>query len=124
MFSRHVRIYDGLYDLFGREGWGRPHAGVTMANMCPYGLDELFFDLLRVRSVGFRRGEVDARLGEFRTGWDRRIGALARSKLTGAQHERYLALIALTAMAGPIGARRSKSYAGAPGKSMEERGAE
>jgi beta-glucosidase len=96
MLSRYVKVYDGLYDLFGRKGWGTPHVGFTLATMCPYELDKLLFDILRLRSFGVERKDAAAKLREFRAAFNTRINTLAKSKLNDEQYARYLGLVELT----------------------------
>ncbi len=89
MFSRYVQVYDGLYDLFERKGWGEPHVGFTIASLCVYELDRFFADVLRLRSSGIERAHAEQHIHELRAAWYDRITALARSKLTEPQFKVY-----------------------------------
>jgi beta-glucosidase len=89
MFSRYVRVYDGLYDLFEREGWGTPHVGFTIASMCFYELDKLFADVVRLRSFGASRAQAETQVDACRAAWYERMDPLARSKLNDEQYRHY-----------------------------------
>ena len=84
--------YDGLHDRFEAKGWGTPHIGFTVASMCAYEMDKIFFDLLRVRQHGIEKDAIDEGMEEFRSAWYRRIDPLARSKLTDRQYQAWKGL--------------------------------
>jgi beta-glucosidase/6-phospho-beta-glucosidase/beta-galactosidase len=96
MLSRYVRVYDGIHDLFERKGWGSAQVGVTSASVCAYELDKFILDLLRYRTFGVKRENVDLAFSEFQNDWNKRIGILAKSKLTDAQFDQYMGFIGLT----------------------------
>ena len=97
MLSHYIRAYDGIYDLFEVRGWGEPHVGFTIANLCPYEFDKQLSDLVRLRSYGVKREDVAEKIGELRAAWRERMDDLARSQLTDAQYARYLQHISMTA---------------------------
>ncbi len=97
MLAHYIKAYDGLYDLFERRGWGAPHVGFTIANLCAYEFDKQLDDLVRLRSWGVGREGAAAKIAECRVAWRTRMDDLARSQLTDAQFDRYLGMITLTA---------------------------
>lgn len=94
LFSRYVKIYDGLHDMFEQKGWGEVQVGFSIASMCMYSIDKIFLDLMRVRTMRVKRSEVDRKLAECRRAWYRRIDPLARRKLTFRHQLAYKAMVA------------------------------
>jgi 6-phospho-beta-galactosidase len=90
LFSSYVKIYDGLYDLYNQKGWDDPNIGFGIADHCPYELDRLYYDLMRVRTFNIEQSEVDEKLMKYKETWNKRIGKLAQKKLTKNQYEAYL----------------------------------
>jgi beta-glucosidase len=101
MLSRYVKAYDGLHDLFDRNGWGVPNVGFTIASLCPYEFDKQLDDLLRLRSWGVAREDAAAKIAECKAAWRGRVDDLARSQLTDEQFDRYLKQIETTAELRP-----------------------
>jgi beta-glucosidase/6-phospho-beta-glucosidase/beta-galactosidase len=101
LLSRYIRIYDGLYDLFERLGWGEPHLGFTLGSQAPYEIDRQMSDVLRLRTWGVPREGVATAMAGYRDRWAGRIGDLARSQLSSAQFARYEERIATFAAALP-----------------------
>ena len=91
--SRYVKAYDRLYDLFEMRGWGQPHVGFTLGSQAPYEIDRLWPDILRLRTRGVARQDVASAMSAYRDSWVARINDLARSQLSDAQYERYVAQI-------------------------------
>ena len=89
ILSRHIRIYDGLHDLFARKGWPTPRVGFGTASAIEYEHDRLFLDIARLRSSGVRRERTGEWLARQREAWDTRMDALARAKLTDEQYAAY-----------------------------------
>lgn len=96
MLSHYIMAYDRLYDLFENKGWGAPHVGFTIANMCQYEFDKQLDDLVRLRSWGVKREDAPAKIAECRAAWYTRMDDLAKSQLTDEQYERYLQTTAMT----------------------------
>jgi len=104
MLSHYVKAYDGLYALFERNNWGHPHVGVTVANNYAYEMDKLFYDIVRIRSFGVRKTDVENKVAEYRSVWYNRMNELAKSKLTDLQFERYKEYVSTTQQALPVSA--------------------
>ncbi len=96
MLSHYIMAYDRLYDLFEAKGWGTPHVGFTIANLCAYEMDKQLDDLVRLRSWGVKREDVSAKIAECRAVWRRRMDELAKSQLTDEQYDRYIQMITMT----------------------------
>ncbi len=97
MLSHYIRAYDGVYDAFEQRGWGEPHVGFTIANLCAYEMDKQLDDLVRLRSWGVSREDAPAKIAACRAAWRGRMDDLGMSQLTGEQYGRYEAMIAMTA---------------------------
>lgn len=93
LFSSYVKIYDGLYDLYEEKEWDDPHVGFGIADHCPYELDRMYYDIMRVRTFNIEQSEVDQKLMKYKETWNKRIGLLGKKKLTKNQYERYLKYI-------------------------------
>jgi beta-glucosidase len=87
--SAHVRIYDGIKDLYEARGWPEPKVGFGTASKSAYEFDKLFLDLVRVRSWGIERDDVAAFLDARRSDWNARLGSLARRQLPDDQFLHY-----------------------------------
>ncbi|HEX5333137.1 MAG TPA: family 1 glycosylhydrolase [Cellulomonas sp.] len=87
--SAHVRIYDGIKDLYEERGWPEPQVGFGTASKSAYELDKLFLDMVRLRSWGIAQDDVAAFLEERRTAWDERLSGLARRQLPDDQFAYY-----------------------------------
>jgi 6-phospho-beta-galactosidase len=90
LFSSYVKIYDGLYKLYNDNGWSDPHVGFGIADHCPYELDKIYYDLMRIRTYKIEKSEVDEKLALYKDTWNKRIEQLARKKLKKTQYEAYL----------------------------------
>ena len=101
MLSRYVRVYDGLYDLFERRGWGAPHIGYTLGSQAPYEIDRQMSDILRLRTRDVPRDAVPEAVAGYRDRWVSRVDDLARSQLSDAQFGRYQERVAAFAAALP-----------------------
>ena len=97
MLSHYIKAYDGIYDLFERKGWGTPHVGFTIANLCAYEFDKQLDDLVRLRSWGVARADAAAKIAECRAAWRSRLDEVAKSQLTDEQYVRYVEMITMTA---------------------------
>jgi beta-glucosidase len=93
MLSHYVKAYDGIHDMFEARGWGTPRVGYTIASLCPYEYDKQLDDLVRLRTWGVAREDVQAAIAERRVVWRGRVDDLARSQLTDEQYERYIVMI-------------------------------
>ena len=96
MLSHYIQAYDRIYDLFESRGWGTPHVGFTIANLCAYELDKQLGDLVRLRSWGVACEDAAAKIAECKAAWLERMDDLARSQLTDHQYERYIDYITMT----------------------------
>lgn len=92
--SAHVRIYDGIKDLYEERGWAEPLVGFGTASKSAYELDKLYLDLVRLRSWGVARDDLAEVLGARRDAWVERLTGLARRQLTDEQVAYYEAEIA------------------------------
>ena len=90
VLSAHMRVYDGIKDLYESRGWEEPRVGFGTASKSTYELDKIFLDIVRLREWGVERHELDEVLDERRAAWDLGLSALARRQLTDAQYEYYL----------------------------------
>ena len=97
MLSHYIQAYDGIYDVFEQNGWGEPHVGFTMYNLCPYEFDKQLTDIVRLRNWGVAREDAPAKIAEHRMKWRERMDDLARSQLTDEQYSRYIDFITMTA---------------------------
>ncbi len=95
MLSRYVAIYDGLYDLYERKGWGAPEVGFGVASFFAYELDKFMYDLVRLRQLGIERSAADEEIARRKASWMARIAPLARSKLTDRQFSTWEAMVAM-----------------------------
>lgn len=89
LFYSYVRIYDGLYDLYEKKSWKTPHIGFNTATVSQYEADKLWIDIVRVRSWGYERSEVDIKLREHKSRWTKRVHDLAKVKLNKESFEAY-----------------------------------
>jgi beta-glucosidase/6-phospho-beta-glucosidase/beta-galactosidase len=96
MLSHYVKAYDKIYDLFEEKGWGEPHVGFTIANLCAYEMDKQLDDLVRLRTWGVTREDAPAKIAECREAWLKHLDPLARSQHTDEQYTRYLDMIKMT----------------------------
>lgn len=87
--SAHVRIYDGLKDLYRLRGWQEPLIGFGTATQAPYELDKMLLDLVRAPAARIGRKDVPAFLDERRAQWGARISGLAKRQLTDEQFAAY-----------------------------------
>ena len=89
MTSRYIKAYDGLYDLFEKRGWGRPHVGYTLGSQAPYEIDRMMSDVFRLRTRGVPREGVESAMAGYKQAWLARIDDLAHSQLSDAGYDRY-----------------------------------
>lgn len=85
ILSAHVRVYDGLKNLYETNAWGQTQIGFGSATQAPYELDKLLLDLVRVRTERVERSEVRGYLARRRASWTGRLSDLASRQLTDAQ---------------------------------------
>jgi beta-glucosidase len=90
VLSAHVRIYDGVKDLYESRGWQEPRVGFGTASKSAYELDKIFLDIVRLREWGVRREDLGGVLEQRRAAWDRGLSGLARRQLTDEQYECYV----------------------------------
>lgn len=91
VLSAHVRVYDGIKDLYERRGWPEPRIGFGTASKSTYELDKVFLDLVRLRAWSVNRRELKATINERRSAWNTALSGLARRQLTDEQYDYYLA---------------------------------
>lgn len=87
--SAHVRIYDGIKDLYALRGWPEPQVGFGTASQSAYELDRLFLDMVRLRTWQVEREDIAVFLAERRSEWDERLSSLGRRQLTNDQFAYY-----------------------------------
>ena len=54
----HILVYDALYDIYEREGWGRPFVGFNTFCFSIYEFDKICYDLIRAPSLGVGKAEL------------------------------------------------------------------
>lgn len=89
ILSAHVRIYDGIKDLYQAHGWVEPIIGFGIASQSPYEVDKLMLDIVRLRTEGISRADASVFLGERRAQWTSRLAGLAKRQLNDDQYELY-----------------------------------
>lgn len=89
ILSAHVRVYDGIKQLYTERGWGDCLVGFGSATQAPYELDKLMLDIVRVRSAGVEHTGVKSFLASRRARWNMRLTDLAMRHLTNAQFAAY-----------------------------------
>jgi beta-glucosidase len=87
--SAHVRIYDGIKDLYEQRGWPEPQVGFGTASQNAYELDRLFLDVVRLRTWGVERDGIAQFLDERRAEWEAHLSGLGRRQLTDEQYAFY-----------------------------------
>lgn len=91
VLSAHVRIYDGVKDLYEARGWSEPLVGFGTASKSAYELDKQCLDVVRLRAWGVPRDELERVLEDRRAAWTERLSGLARRQLTDEQFDVYAA---------------------------------
>lgn len=81
----HIKIYDGIKDLYASRGWTEPLVGFGTASQSAYELDKMFLDVVRLRSWGVEREDLDDVLEARRAAWTQSLAGLARRQLTDEQ---------------------------------------
>jgi len=91
VLSAHVRIYDGIKELYEERGWAEPRVGFGSNSDSTYEFDKLMLDVVRLREWGVAREDIASTLDERRDAWDVRIAGLGRRQLNDEQYEHYIA---------------------------------
>ncbi|MER3389784.1 MAG: family 1 glycosylhydrolase [Microcella sp.] len=85
ILSAHMRVYDGIKDLYEDRGWANPLVGFGTATQSPYEFDRLMLDIARLRSWSVKREDAESFLAQKKRDWDTQLGGLARRQLTDEQ---------------------------------------
>ena len=87
IFSSYVKAYDGIYDLYENRGWGSPDIFYNSASTATYESDKQIMDIMRLRTFGIERSDIQEKFTEFREAWYKRIDAVAGKVLTKEEFE-------------------------------------